>query len=234
MNVAQNHGFRLPDLEDFKKMGFFDIPNSCEERVQLHDFIKNPIKNPLNTASGLIQIQSETIARMELSDCPPLPIWQEPSEWLGIAAPDQLHLISNQPDVRLHSQNDNGPRSRNSKTAGRETCVLHEKTAKKYDLKTGDFILITNERGACFAGVNISTALRQDIIVLSTGAWLNMQVINGVPTCIHGNPNILTLDKGSSGLSQGNIANTTLVRIQKWIQPLPTITVHLQPNLIER
>lgn len=232
--VAQNSGFELPPLDTFRELGVFDIPNTPQERVQLQNFVTDPARTPLNTASGLIELESTAIGAMALTDCPASPVWRAPAEWLGKAEADQLHLISGQPDTRLHAQNDNGPTSMATKTAGRETCTLHPDVAARHKLSAGDVIMIENARGGCLAGVSISDALRPDIIALPTGAWLDLQMVDGKPTCIHGNPNILTLDKGSTGLSQGNIAHTTLVRIRKWDGPLPQITVHQQPKFETR
>jgi biotin/methionine sulfoxide reductase len=41
----------------------------------------------------------------------------------------------------------------------------------------------------------------------------------------------LTIDKGASELSQGNIAHTTLVKIKKWEGPLPILRVTGLPVL---
>jgi biotin/methionine sulfoxide reductase len=228
--VADENGFSLPSLDAFRETGIFDIPDTPEERVQLRDFVADPARNPLNTDSSLIEIESAAIGRMELPDCPGFPMWQAPVEWLGMAQADQLHLISGQPDTRLHAQNDSGPTSMATKTQGRETCSLHPEVARQHGISAGDVIQIESARGACLAGVAISDAQRPDTIALPTGAWLDMRVIDGKPTCIHGNPNILTIDKGSTGLSQGNIAHTTLVRVRKWEGPLPEITVHQPPR----
>lgn len=232
--VAQENGFNLPTLQRFREMGIFDIPNTPEERIQLQKFVADPDRNPLNTASGRIEIHSAAIAAMALPDCPSLPIWQAPAEWLGEATAGQVHLISGQPDTRLHAQNDNGPTSMATKTKERETCTLHPDLAALHGLCSGDIVLIHNDRGGCLAGVDISNALRPDTIALPTGAWLDLRMINGTPTCIHGNPNMLTLDKGSTGLSQGNVAHTALVNITKREGPLPEIKVHQPPRFCPR
>lgn len=233
-HVAQETGFALPTLDAFREMGIFDIPNTPETRVQLEAFVSNPELNPLNTDSGVIEIECGKIAEMRLPDCPSFPAWMPPVEWLGEAGLDQLHLISGQPDTRLHAQNDSGPTSLLAKTAGRETCTLHPDAAAAHGVREGDVIKIENKRGACLAGVQISDALRPDTIALPTGAWLDLRELDGKPICIHGNPNMLTLDRGSTGLSQGNIAHTALVRISKWTGPLPEITVHKQPTFEPR
>jgi biotin/methionine sulfoxide reductase len=45
----------------------------------------------------------------------------------------------------------------------------------------------------------------------------------------HGNPNMLTIDKGTSKLAQGPIAYTALVEVERFTGELPPITVHQAP-----
>lgn len=227
---AEASGFDLPDFDAFRQMGRFDVPDDGDIRVQFAKFIDDPMANALHTASGKIELHSDVIAQMNLPDCPPSPNWQEPIEWLGAAAEGELHLISGQPDTRLHGQNDSGSESKASKIAGREACYLHPDCAAQHGLGEGDIVCLENARGRCLAGVIFAPAMRPDCIALATGAWLDLREVDGKPTCVHGNPNILTIDKGSTGLSQGNIAHTALVRIRKWEGPLPEVRVHEPPR----
>ena len=51
---------------------------------------------------------------------------------------------------------------------------------------------------------------------MSTGAWYDPAVDDqGRPGCRHGNPNVLTLDKGTSRLAQGPIAHSCMVEVEK-------------------
>ena len=231
---ATKLGFELPDFEGFRAEGRFDIPDDTEIRVQFAKLIGDPAANALHTASGKIELHSTVIEGMNIPDCPPSPQWQEPAEWLGSAKDGQLHLISGQPDTRLHGQNDSGTESRNSKIKGHEACYIHPRVAAAHGLEAGDIVLIENQRGGCLAGVTLAKDLRQDCIALATGAWLDLHQIDGKAVCVHGNPNMLTIDKGSTGLSQGNIAHTALVSIRKWDAPLPDVTAHQQPRIVPR
>jgi len=87
----------------------------------------SPKANRLTTPSGRIEIFSDRIASFGYDDCPGHPVWMEPYEWLGAAAATEypLHLISNQPRTRLHSQFDPGRVSQASKVQGREPMVMH-------------------------------------------------------------------------------------------------------------
>lgn len=230
--VASGEGFTLPDFEIFKAEGWFDTPDDERLSNLLGDFIDDPQGSPLATRSGKIELFSASIDEAKLDDCPPSPQWLEPAEWLGNAKPVELHLVSGQPNTRLHAQCDSGSVSKASKIKGREACVLHPQTAAQYGLAAGDIALLENDRGACLSGVTLSEGMRADCVSLPTGAWLDLQAIDGRLICVHGNPNVLTIDKGTSGLAQGNIAHTTLVRISKWDRELPALKVHSQPEFV--
>ena len=69
---------------------------------------------------------------------------------------------------------------------------------------------IFNARGACLAGLRISDTIRPGVIQIATGAWYDPDG----DTCLHGNPNTLTADKGTSKLAQGPIAHSCLVQVE--------------------
>ncbi|MBT5295009.1 MAG: molybdopterin-dependent oxidoreductase [Octadecabacter sp.] len=229
--VGKTEGFELPDFETFKDLGIVTIPNAHETRILMDRFIADPATDPLQTPSGKIEIACQAIADLALHDCHAHPMWHEPVERLGACDPDHLHLISGQPATRLHAQLDMGAEAQASKVQGREPCALHSKTAKRFGLTAGDIVLLENARGACLGGLTLDDTLREDCIFMATGAWLDLQDINGRTICVHGNVNVLTIDKGASDLSQGNIAHTTLVKIRKWTGPLPALRVTGLPVL---
>ena len=68
---------------------------------------------------------------------------------------------------------------------------------------------------------------------LSTGAWYDpLDPSDPDSLCVHGNPNTLTRDEGSSKLGQGNVGQRVLVQIERWDAPLPPISV-LEPPAME-
>ena len=68
---------------------------------------------------------------------------------------------------------------------------------------------------------------------MSTGAWYDPEDAS-IPNslCKHGNPNVLTRDKGTSSLGQGPSAHTCLIEIERFNGPLPEITAHMPPEII--
>ncbi|MFG6581327.1 molybdopterin-dependent oxidoreductase [Sulfitobacter sp. 1A13191] len=227
--VAEAEGFALPDLASFRAEGRFDIPDASEARIALAEFVSDPDSHPLATETGRITLTNATIGGMKLSSCPAHPTWMEPRECLTRAQPDELHLVSGQPDTRLHSQNDRGAEALADKVAGREAASFHPDTAAALGLAEGDIVRLYNDRGACLAGVRLSDGLRRDCVSLPTGAWFDPQTIRGSRLEVHGNPNALTRDEGCSDLSQGNIAHSCLVRAEKWCHEVPDLSIDTPP-----
>ena len=158
----------------------------------------------------------------------------EPLEWLG-GDPSRfpLHLISNQPKTRLHSQLDHGGHSRAAKINQREPIMLHPRDAGARNLANGDVVRIFNQRGACLGAVVIDDQVMPGVAQMSTGAWYDPeQPASPGSLCKHGNPNLLTPDIGSSRLAQGPIAHTCLVEIERYSGPLPRITAYDPPEIL--
>jgi biotin/methionine sulfoxide reductase len=204
-----------PPYDEFRKIGYLRHEERYPgegHRVLFEDFRRDPDTHPLKTPSGRIELFSETIAGFGLSDCLGHPAWFEPSEWLGSSTEYPLHLVSNQPAHRLHSQLDHGRTSQKAKVAGREPILIHPADAAARGIREGDVVRVFNSRGACYAGAAISDAIRPGVVQLSTGAWYD-PLPDG--TCVHGNPNVLTRDVGTSGLAQGPSAHTCMVEVEK-------------------
>jgi biotin/methionine sulfoxide reductase len=229
---AAAHDLSLPDFETFWEMGHVRLPPPTEYRSLLEGFRKDPMAHRLATPSGRIEIASAAIAGFGYVDCPGHPVWLEPAEWLGSAATARfpLHLISNQPATRLHSQYDNGAYSRASKIAGREPVSIHPADAAARGIKSGDVVRLFNDRGACLAGAIVTDVVSPGVIQLSTGAWSDPDPgIDDRPLDRHGNPNVLTLDIGTSRLAQGPIAHSTLVEVERFAGELPPVGAFMPP-----
>ena len=209
---ASMDGIELPDWDSLHSDGWVKVPVSDKPKIMMEAFRKDPDANPLNTPSGKIEIFSETIAGFDYDDCPGHPVWMTPAEWLGDAQSDQLHMISNQPRNKLHSQLDHGSVSRTDRPKGVERLTMHPVDAAGRALTEGQIVRIHNARGACLAELLTSDSIRPGVIQISTGAWLDPDG----DLCRCGNPNTLTLDKGTSSLAQGPIAHSCLVRVKAY------------------
>ena len=202
----------------------------------LERFRRDPEANPLGTPSGKIEILSQTIADFGYADCIGHPAWYEKEEWLGspLVKRFPLHLLSSQPRTRLHSQLDHGITSQESKIHGREPLRINPVDAVERGIRDGDLVRVFNRRGAFLAGAKISDALRQGVVQISTGAWYDiLDPADPLSLEIHGNPNAVTNDIGTSSLAQGPSPNTCLVEVVKYEGAAPSLTVFSLPQLMD-
>jgi biotin/methionine sulfoxide reductase len=68
------------------------------------------------------------------------------------------------------------------------------------------------------------------VAVMATGAWYDPPAGAGEPER-HGNPNVLTLDIGTSRLAQGPSAQTTLIEIERYDAVAPPVRAFTPPEL---
>jgi biotin/methionine sulfoxide reductase len=213
-DAAQRLGFDMPDFDAFWEQGWARCPMKTDH-VYLAEYRDNPQDNALATESGRIVLGSETLARLDYADCRAHPAWIEPIEWLGATGKAaHFHLLSQQPVGRLHSQLETGEASRAMKRGGREKMLMNAADAAALGIADGDTVRLSNERGACLANAQPSDGIRQGVVILPTGAWFTPTGNSGLE--IAGNPNVLTLDVGTSQFGQGCSAQTCTVAIERY------------------
>ncbi len=235
-NNAAECGVTLPDFDAFwqgEQIHFGDQLPSAE--FMLEKFRRDPKAHPLKTPSGKIEIFSETVASFDYTDCGGHPQWYDRSEWLGAPSPEYpLHLVSNQPKHKLHSQFDHGRASLALKIGDREAVRMHPEDAQSRGLCDGNVVRIYNARGSCLAGLVVSEDLMPGVIELPTGAWFDPQTVDGEELEVHGNPNALTPDIGTSRLAQGCSAHSCMVEVEKYLKPLPATSVFQPPSMAHK
>ena len=230
IKVSEEMNLKLPEFNKFWEEGFFEIPIEKTKKIMFKNFRDNPVKNPLNTPSGKIEITSNIIKNYNLKDCKGHPTWIEPYEWLGNKDNFPLHLISNQPEYRLHGQLDNADYSLKNKIKDREPVLINSADAKERNIENNDIVLIFNKRGRVFAGARLSDEVSKGVLVLSTGAWFDPNY--EINADLHGNPNVLTKDIGTSLLSQGPTSHTCLVEIRKAEKnEIKKVTIFSKPHI---
>jgi biotin/methionine sulfoxide reductase len=223
--ALEQAGFEAPDFETFWNQGELLLPTLPNDGGPLRAFRRDPDAAPLPTPSGRIEISSTKIAGFGYADCPGHPTWLSPVDQTGAeAARYPLCLVANQPATRLHSQLDFGATSQAAKIKGREPLRIHPHDAGQRGIKDGDIMRVYNERGACLAGAVVSEAVRPGVVQLATGAWYDPED-PGTDRwlCVHGNPNVLTADIGTSKLAQGCTGQLTRVEIERFEGPPPPI-----------
>ncbi|MFE9687288.1 molybdopterin-dependent oxidoreductase [Streptomyces sp. NPDC006285] len=225
----------LPGFDDFWQHSTAELPALRGPFPGSFEALRSdPRRFPLPTPSGRIEIFSEEIDSFGYDDCTGHPMWFEPAEWLRAGLSDRfpLHLISNQPASRLHSQYDNGGHSLKSKICGREPVTINPLDAASRGIGNGMIVRVYNDRGSCLAGAVLSDDVMPGVVQLSTGAWWDpVQPGLGGTLDRHGNPNVLTADRPCSRLSQGPSALSALVDVERYGNPLPEVLAFTPPHL---
>lgn len=218
-STAAKQGFELPPFDEFWRERKYKLPEEPGRIEWLSRFRSDPVAHRLATPSGKIELFSEVVNAFDLEDCRGHASWLEPAERLGGAFSKQfpLALLTPQPKYRLHSQFDQSAYASQGKRNGHEIVKLHPETARARGICEGQIVRLYNNRGACLASAGFDDQMRADVVVLPTGAWYRpLDASKEGSLELNGNPNVLTLDVGTSGLAQGCSANTCLVEIEPY------------------
>lgn len=222
-------GHDAPDFETFWQRGEIHLPLKPDDGGPARSFRQDPDASPLATPSGKIEIFSQTIANFGYDDCGGHPQWYPPRADAEAADDESrypLHLVCNQPHQRLHSQLDYGDFSRSTKIKGREPVRINPADAAMRGISDGDIVKLFNGRGSCLAAAVLNEDARQGVMQLSTGAWFEPHdPAADKAMCIHGNPNILTHDIGTSKLAQACTGQVTKVEVERFEGELPPVRI---------
>ncbi|MFV0336258.1 MAG: trimethylamine-N-oxide reductase TorA [Tropicimonas sp.] len=228
---GETKGVTLPDFDTFwneQPYQEFPVTEEAKYEVTQASYREDPLLNPVATPSGMYEIYSRKIEGYNYADCPPHPTWMEPFERLGGAMSDRypLHVNTQHPMYRLHSQLNNAELRHVYEVKGREPVLINPEDAAERGIADGDIVRIYNDRGQVLAGAVISDTISRSHIKLSEGGWYDPQE-PGVPgtLCKHGDVNVLTHDVGTSSLAQGNCGHTALAEVEKFEGEVPEITI---------
>ena len=202
-------------FDKFWEQGFaaIKVPEAARKWVRHADFRTDPVKNPLHTPSGKVEMYSAHIEKMGLDDMPPMPKFLEPAEFLGNAKKGQLHVVSPHPYYRLHSQMNNAePVRKLYAVQTREPLTINAQDAKERGIKDGDLVELYNERGAIVVGAKISDKIMPGVVSIYEGAWPQL---DSKGRCNNGLINFITSSRRTSGLTQATTANTCLASLRK-------------------
>lgn len=209
------------------------FPLSDAERnfVRHAAFRADPLLNALGTPSGRIEIFSRNVEKMGYDDCPPHPTWMEPVERLGGPTTRYpLHVASNHPIHRLHSQLCGTELRKLYEVAGREPCWMNPEDAAARGLQDGDVVRVFNDRGQILAGVVVTDVIRPGVIRISEGGWFDpADAREAGSLCKYGDVNTLTTGIATSRLSQGNCGQTAMAEVERFEGAPPAVTVFAEP-----
>jgi biotin/methionine sulfoxide reductase len=227
--VCATQGFEAPDYDTFWQEGHVEVPpiEPGEEYTQFADFAANPEEHPLDTPSGKVEIFSETIASFGYDDCPGHPgldraarVARRGEGGGAPAAPPVLPAGDAaarpaRPRPGGGGGQDQGPRAGADAPGGRRRARPQgrRRGARLQRPRRLPRRRAAQRRAAARRGVHGDRRL----------------VRPGTPgdpdaLCVHGNPNVLTADVGTSRLGQGPSAQSCLVQIERWDGALPPVT----------
>ena len=105
---------------------------------------------------------------------------------------------------------------------------MHPDDAAARGIADGDIVRLFNERGACLAGVRVTDGIRRGVVQLADRRLVRpgRPRRTTMPLCVHGNPNVLTRDVGTSGLAQGCTGQLTTVQVERFTGNLPPIQAY--------
>ncbi|MES0882446.1 molybdopterin-dependent oxidoreductase [Roseibium sp. SCP14] len=220
-------------FEEFWEKGYalMGTPEEARKWTRHGAFYEDPDANPLHTSSGKIEMFCETIAKMEIDDCPGMPMWMEKHEYLGNAGEGQLHVVSPHPWFRLHSQMDQSATLRGLyKVQGREPVRINSEDAAARGIDDGDLVELYNDRGTVIAGAVVSDDIMPGVISIYEGCWPQL---DSKGRCNSGLVNFLTSTQRSSGLSEATSVNTVLVSMRKCEDPEGPNLAYEKPDIID-
>lgn len=212
-------------LNELIEQGVYQVPRSPGDNftvIQGEDFIKDPEANPLNTASGKLEIHcqalSDKIAAYGLTTIPPIAKYEPPLDGYEDTFKDwekkekgkyPFQLVTVHYGRRSHSVFDNIPQLRE---AYPQEFFMNARDGKALGLKDGDTVLIESEYGKCIRPVKLTEAVMPGVVVLGEGAWVEIDEETGIDKA--GATNILC---GARLSGQGEEPwNTTIVRVEKY------------------
>lgn len=173
----------IPDAEVFRRTGIYCPPDP--ERPGLADFTADPVRFPIDTPSGKVEIASDRY-RQE-TGFPAIPTWQMPPEDLRYP----LQLITPKSPHRTHSQGSNIAEIRKKED---HALHMHLLDAAQRGIAHGDTVRLFNAQGVVRLVVHLTEDITPGVVSLMEGVWveLDSQDIDRA-----GAVNILTSTKGT-------------------------------------
>lgn len=206
----------LPDFETVRQQGIVKRVDPNGHFVAYQAFREDPIKNPLKTASGKVEIYSAALAKIasewtlaEGDVIDPLPIYTPAFE--GWDSPMRkefpLQLTGFHHKGRCHSTYGNVDVL---KQAAQQEMWINPVDAESRGIRNGAQIRIFNERGEVLINAKVTPRIMPGVVAVGEGAWYTPDA-KGVDR--NGSINVLTTQRPSP-LAKGNPQHTNLVDVQ--------------------
>jgi anaerobic dimethyl sulfoxide reductase subunit A len=218
---------RIPILQ-FRDAGTYQVPRKEGDNftfIALQAFRQDPVANPLETATGLIEIHCQTLAddikALGWTVIRPIPAYIPPergyeatfSDWKNkIKGPYPLQLYNKHYYRRSHSEFDNVQQLRE---AFPQEFFMNPIDAAARGIVNGDIVKITSSEGSSLRPVHVTDRIMPGVTTLPHGAWTEFDDELGVDKA--GSDNYLEAGvptvEGHSGF------NSQIVQVEKWDGP---------------
>ncbi len=227
----------MPNFDEFwngRSLIEFKPTEEAMNFVRHADFREDPLLEPLGTPSGMIEIYSKTIEGFGYKECPPHATWIEPFEWVGSekAKTYPLAVVTSHPKYRLHSQLAGSVlREKYYAIKGREPMLINPKDAAARGISDGDIVRLFNDRGQILVGAKVTDDIMEGAVRVCEGGWYDPVEGGKLGTLdAYGDVNVLSYDKGTSELAQGNCGHTIIAQAEKYTGPVPDVKVFDPPK----
>lgn len=210
----------LPDFDTFWTTGPQQVYGLRKNMVALSEFREDPVKNPLKTPSGKIEIYSERLADIAKTWVLPegdvisaLPkfcaTWEMPGDPLAAKYPLQCYGYHGH--GRIHSTFHNLPWLREQFP---DHVLMNPIDAKMRGIANDDPVEVFNDRGTVELRAKVTPRIMPGVCSIPQGAWYRPVEKNGRRVDAGGNINTLTSLRPSP-LAKGNAQHTVLVDVRK-------------------
>jgi len=220
-------------FEQFKAAGYYAYQTVLTPTVSyggLQNFITDPVKNPIPTASGKIELYSSSIAKYFNNDprAPAVPkyIPATESNTSALAAKYPLLHTGGGSKWQRHSQFANMAWLRDEMQLFLNGYrVIHMSTvdANIRGLKYGDIVRVFNDRGQILCAAKPTERMRPGVIWLNEGGWIR-QVQPGTIGSLDmgGQSNMITEQWQIQPMVAGMISHSGLLQVEKY-NGVPTV-----------
>ncbi|MFJ5295588.1 molybdopterin-dependent oxidoreductase [Pseudomonas sp. NPDC088368] len=200
----------------------------------LGKFRADPLRNPLSTPSGKIELFSNVILDFEYENCAGHPTWYEKEEWLGsqLAVTYPFHLLARtMPVSSFRTSGDGANYQYRPPTFG--IVWINPMDAQLRGIANGSLMKIFNQRGAFIARAQVSTNVRRSVLSVENSQSLGViysDLMQAGEFSV--NLNSVTKSGRASALSMGAISNGCLVNVERIICPIPVESLYFTPTVL--
>jgi anaerobic dimethyl sulfoxide reductase subunit A len=213
--MISEYGDIYGDRDTFIARGSMTIPYTDDIPLPFADFIADPVANPLQTASGKIEIFSTMFAQHNATVgdpaySPPIPKYVQ--EWESPFGPEAeeypLQAMGHHYMRRTHSTWDNIDWMEESFP---QRIFMNPMDAEERGISDGDQVRVWNQRGTIIMPVRITVRIMPGLVDIPQGGWFTPD-----PTGVdrRGSINILSNERPTP-YSFGNPQHSIMVQVEK-------------------